>query len=413
MTEATTIATTSASRTPHQIWLRVRGLLLALLILVVAGITFAALSSGDQHGRLDPRSADPYGSRAVAELLKDRGVSVSVVTTLDEATDAAGPDTTLLVAGPNLLTTYQQYRLRTATGDTAGRTVLVAPGPPSVARLAPGVRADSASRVTPRPPDCELPAARTAGKADTGGIRYTTDADGANACYPDDGLPTLLVLPGRETGDTVLLGSPDILHNDRLDEEGNASLALQLLGSRPHLVWYLPSLTDPSAAEGGADDGTDGGSEGGEDESAGESGFIDLIPSGWLWGTLQLALAAVLTAIWRARRLGPLVTERLPVAVRASESTEGRARLYRKANARDRAADALRSATRNRIAPLLGVSSRDTESPEVLLPAVSARLTTTDSDLRTLLFGPAPADDAALVLLTAQLDALEREVRTS
>ncbi|MFD9504852.1 DUF4350 domain-containing protein [Streptomyces sp. NPDC060035] len=410
MTEAT-IVTTSASRTPHQIWLRVRGLLLTLLILIVAGITFAAVGSGDQHGRLDPRSADPYGSRAVAELLTDRGVSVSVATTLDEATGASGPDTTLLVAGPNLLTAHQQLRLRTATGDAAGRTVLVAPGPPSVTRLAPGVRADPASRVTARTPDCEFPAARTAGTADAGGNRYTTDVHGATACYPDNGLPTLLVLPGRGTGDTVLLGSPDILHNDRLDLEGNASLALQLLGSRPHLVWYLPSLTDPSAAEGDANGGSEDGSR--EDESGGERGFIGLIPSGWLWGTLQLALAAGLTAVWRARRLGPLVTEPLPVAIPASESTVGRARLYRKANARDRAAEALRSATRTRIAPLLGVSSRDTRSPEVLLPAVSARLATTGSDLRTLLFGPAPADDAALVLLTDQLDALEREVRTS
>ncbi|MER7035461.1 DUF4350 domain-containing protein, partial [Streptomyces albidoflavus] len=39
--------------------------------------------------------------------------------------------------------------------------------------------------------------------------------------------------------------------------------------------------------------------------------------------------------------------------------------------------------------------------------------TPSDSDAAALLFGPAPADDAALVLLTDQLDALEREVRTS
>lgn len=58
----------------------------------------------------------------------------------------------------------------------------------------------------------------------------------------------------------MLLGSPGILHNDRLDQQGNASLALQLLGSRPHLLWYLPSLDDPSAAEGrnGGADSRDG-----------------------------------------------------------------------------------------------------------------------------------------------------------
>lgn len=135
-------------------------------------------------------------------------------------------------------------------------------------------------------------------------------------------------------GDTVVLGAPDILYNDTLDEQGNASLALQLLGSRPHLVWYLPSLSDPSATD--------------PDE---EKDFLDLLPSGWLWGTLQLFFAAALAALWRARRLGALVPEKLPVAIRASETVEGRARLYRKANARDRAATALRSTTRTRLAP--------------------------------------------------------------
>uniref|UniRef100_A0AAU3H2M9 DUF4350 domain-containing protein n=1 Tax=Streptomyces sp. NBC_01401 TaxID=2903854 RepID=A0AAU3H2M9_9ACTN len=409
MTATAADPVTSESRSPHQIWQRVRGLLFAALILVVAGVAIAAFRSGGQHGRLDPRSADPYGSRAVAELLRERGVSVDVATTLDEAAGSAGPDTTLLVTGPNMLTAHQQRRLRTATVDSAGRTVLVAPGGPSVNRLAPGVHQESHGPVTARPPRCELPAARAAGSTDMGGIHYATDVGEVTACYPDHGLASLLVVPGQAVGDTVLLGSPDILYNDRLDQQGNASLSLQLLGSRPHLVWYLPSLDDPSAAEGG----TSGGDDSGDDGAGGESGFIALIPSGWLWGTLQLALAAVLAAVWRGRRFGPLVTERLPVAIRASESTEGRARLYRKSDARDRAAAALRSATRNRISPLLGVSPRDTDSPAVLLPAVAARLSTPGTDAAALLFGPAPADDAALVLLTDQLDALEREVRTS
>ncbi|MFF9686072.1 DUF4350 domain-containing protein [Streptomyces sp. NPDC014623] len=410
MTVTAAAPTTSESRTPRQIWHRLRGLLPALLALVVAGVALAAVRSGDQHGRLDPRSADPYGSRAVAELLKDRGVSVEVATTLDEAAGAAGPETTLLVAAPNMLTARQQHRLHTATADSAGRTVLVAPGDPSVTRLAPGVRPTSHGPVTARPPRCDLPAARAAGPSDIGGIHYAAAAHDAITCYPDDGgFASLLVLPGHRAGDTVLLGSPDMLHNNRLDQQGNASLSLQLLGSRPHLVWYLPSLDDPSAAEGlnGSPD------ESGGDGARGENGFIGLIPPGWLWGTLQLALAAGLAAIWRARRFGPLVTERLPVAIRASESTEGRARLYRKADARDRVAAALRSAMRTRISPLLGVSPRDSDSPAVLLPAVAARLVTPVVELRALLFGPAPADDAALVLLTDQLDALEREVRTS
>ncbi|MET7646403.1 DUF4350 domain-containing protein [Streptomyces sp. NPDC005426] len=408
MTTATA-ASTSASLTPRQVWIRARGLLLALLVLVAAGVALAATRSGDQHGRLDPRSADRYGSRAVAELLKDRGVSVRVVTTLQAATSAAGPDTTLLVAAPNLLTPTQQGVLRSALTDTGGRTVLVAAGPPSVGSLVPGVRARPSAPVSPRAPQCLLPAARQAGEAETGGFRYTSDGLDAVACYPADGLPSVLLLEQPASGDTVLLGSPDLLHNDRLDNEGNASLALQLLGSRPHLVWYLPSLSDPSAA--GSDRTGDDRADG--DRAENERGFIDLIPSGWLWGTLQLALAAVLAAIWRARRLGPVVAEQLPVAIRASESTEGRARLQRKANARDRAAASLRHATRTRIASLVGVSPRDAHSPAALLAAVSVRRSAHDTGLHELLFGSAPSDDAGLVLLADHLDTLEREVRTS
>ncbi|MER6998433.1 DUF4350 domain-containing protein [Streptomyces sp. NPDC000410] len=405
-------SSTSTSLTPQQIWTRTRGVLLVLIILVASGIAMAAVRSGDQHGRLDPRSADRYGSRAVAELLKSQGVTTRVVTTLDEAAAATGPDTTLLVVTPDLLTDHQQETLRTAVVPSGGRTVLLAPGMPSLDILAPGVRADSPVPVSTLDPQCFFAPAQRAGRAEIGGERYVIDQlPDAEACYLDGGLPTLLRIKERSDGDVILLGSPDFLHNERLSKEGNASLALQLLGSKPHLVWYLPSLSDPSAVADGTNDRSDDSSR--EEDEGDEGSFADLIPSGWLWGTLQLAVAAVLAALWRARRLGPLVTERLPVAIRASESTEGRARLYRRTDARDRAASTLRSATRIRLAPLLGVAPKDAHSPDSLLPAVSAHLTDGERDLRTLLFGPAPADDAALIRLADQLDALEREVRTS
>lgn len=396
MTEAT-LASTSSSPTTRQLWTRTRGVVLALVLLLAAAVAIAAVRSDARHGRLDPRSADPSGSRAVARLLADQGVSTRLVTSLGEAASAASPDTTLLIASPDLLTKRQQSLLRTATERSGGRTVLIAPGPPSLGTLAPEVTADPAvgfdSTLSPR---CGLPAARRAGSADTGGIRYSTTGPNADTCYPSDGLPTLLRVPARSGGgDTVVIGAPDILFNDRLDEQGNASLALQLLGSRTHLVWYLPSLSDDSATD------------------AGDQSFFDLLPSGWLWGTLQLFIAAAVAALWRARRMGPLVPERLPVAIRASETAEGRARLYRKASARDRAAAALRSATRTRLASLIGVPPVQAHAPETLLPALAAHVDGDSQALLLLLFGPPPRDDAALISLADQLDALEREVRIS
>ncbi|MFE9096491.1 DUF4350 domain-containing protein [Streptomyces sp. NPDC007264] len=394
MTAEATSASTSASPTARQVWTRTRGVALGVVVLLIGAVAIAVIRSGAQHGRLDPRSADPYGSRAVAELLADRGVSTDVVTTLDEARTSAGPDTTLLIAVPDLLTRGQQQLVREATRRSGGRTVLVTPRA-SLGILAHGVSADPAiSYDSLLDPSCALPAARRAGSADTGGIRYLTSDTRADTCYPSDGLPTLVRVPAASgPGDTVVLGAPDILYNDRLDEHGNASLALQLLGSRTHLVWYLPSLSDATATDSGG------------------QGLLDLLPSGWLWGTLQLFVAAALAALWRARRLGPLVPERLPVAIRASETVEGRARLYRKATARDRAAAALRTASRTRLAPLIGVPAPQAHTPEALLPVLSAHLRADGRSLHALLFGPPPGDDAALIALADQLDALEREVR--
>ncbi|WP_460066334.1 DUF4350 domain-containing protein [Streptomyces sp. YKOK-I1] len=396
MTTEVMLPSTAVSPTARRLWTRTRGVALALTFLLAAGVALAALRSDARHGALDPRSADPYGSRAVAELLADRGVSTRVVTTLAEARAATAPDTTLLVASPDLLTERQQQELHAATAGSRGRTVLVAPGSPSVSTLAPGVTADPAtSRGSTLTPDCALPEARRAGSAETGGIRYSTRHLDADTCYPSQRLATLLRIPDTSaSGDTIVLGAPDILYNTRLDQQGNASLALQLLGSRPHLTWYLPSLSDASATEPGD-----------------EKTFFDLLPSGWLWGTLQLFVAAALAALWRARRLGPLVPEKLPVAIRASETTEGRARLYRKARARDRAATALRSTTRTRLAPLVGVPVAQAHTPEALLPALSGRLPSGGQPLHSLLFGPPPSDDTALIALADQLDALEREVR--
>ncbi|MFD7407208.1 DUF4350 domain-containing protein [Streptomyces sp. NPDC059866] len=396
MTAEATLPSTSTSPTPRQVWTRTRGVALALALLLAAAVAIALLRSDTHRGSLDPRSADPQGSRAVAELLAERGVSTRVVTTLDAARAAAAPDTTLLVAVPDLLTDRQKTVLRSTIAESGGRTVLVAAGSSSVEQLAPGVTADPATSLeSTLVPNCDFPAAQRAGTADTGGLRYTTTHLDADQCYPSERLATLIRVPDASgDGDTVVLGAPDILFNDRLDEQGNASLALQLLGSRPHLVWYLPSLSDASAAD--------------QDD---EQTLFELLPSGWLWGTLQLFVAAALAALWRARRLGPLVPEKLPVAIRASETVEGRARLYRKANAHDRAAAALRSTTRTRLAPLVGVPVAQAHAPEALLPALSAHLHGDRQSLHTLLFGPPPSDDAALIALADQLDALEREVR--
>ncbi|UNS97348.1 DUF4350 domain-containing protein [Streptomyces tubbatahanensis] len=402
----TVTAPTSTSPTARHLWRRARGLLLAAAIIAVTAVVLAALRSGDENGALDPRSTAPYGSKAVSRLLSDHGVRTKVLTDPAQLRTSVGPDTTVVVPFPDSLGDDRRTVLRTAT-RRSGRTVLLAPNPQTTAALTQGVRTAAPTQVRTTAPACGLPAAHRAGDADLGGFRYSTDAKTADSCYLHDGKATLLRVPRSDpagpgtAGDTVLLGSPAPLYNKHLDEHGNASLSLQVLGAHSQLLWYLPATTDAGPAP----------SE--------ERGFLDLLPSGWSWAALQLAIAAAFAALWRARRLGPLVTEQLPVHVPAAEATEGRARLYRRANARGHAADALRAATRTRLAPRIGVPLAEAHRSESMLPALADQTAgAADTDgtriqpdaLRSLLFGPPPRDDAALIALADDLDRLERRV---
>ena len=140
--------------------------------------------------------------------------------------------------------------------------------------------------------------------------------------------------------------APQIISNGRLDEHGNAALALRTLGSSDHLVWYLPGIADVTTAD--------------------APKTLDELAPPWVaflgpW----LALVAVLAMVWRGRRLGPLVFEPLPVVVKAVETAEGRARLYHDAHAVDRAADNLRAGTLVRLARVLRLGP-DAESTAIV-----------------------------------------------
>jgi hypothetical protein len=353
------------------------------LVVVLAGVLLAAFADRAERGLLDPAAVNPTGSRAVAELLRDQGVTVDVARTAADVR-AAGPGATVLVPFPERLAEAQLAALR----DSAADLVVVAPGSDVLAALAPAAEVTAVYEpVDVRQPGCDLPAARVAGPVELGGELYR--ADGAAACYPSEGGAALLRVAGDRS--VTVIGAPDILMNRALADEGNASLALALLGENPRLLWFLPQPEGPAS---------------GQERSLGE-----LVPPGWVWATVQLGVAAALAMLWRARRLGPVVTEPLPVVVRSAEAVEGRARLYRRAGARGHAAQVLREASRTRLVPVLGLP--DPVEPAAVVEAVAARTGRPAQAVAALLYGSAPVDDAELVALTDELDRVETEVRQS
>ena len=189
----------------------------------------------------------------------------------------------------------------------------------------------------------------------------------------------------------TVVGTADFMTNSGLLKEGNAALAMNLAGTHPRLIWYAPQHS--------------------EGESEGGATISDLIPDHVTWIVLQLCLVVALLAVWKGRRIGPLVAEQLPVVVRASETVEGRGRLYRSRRASDRAAEALRTATLQRMLPRLGLGHDS--APPAVVQAVAERCGLNPQAVAHTLFGPPPATDADLVNLAHELDNIERQVAHS
>jgi hypothetical protein len=358
---------------------RFRGPVGAAVALVVAAGVVGVLSATGGSGYLDPDAYDPSGSRAVAEVLRDQGVDVERVEQVADAVGDAG--TTLVVPRPEALA---RTELQALAGHR-GPLVVVGASEDDLDELDLPAEVAGDAPVEPRRPACPYPAAERAGDAELGGTLYAPTGDGATGCYASGGAASLLVLPER----AVLLGSGELLTNDRLDERGNAALALALLGTAPRVAWLVP---DPARAV----------------PESEQRPLTSLMPDGLVLGVVQLAVALAVLALWRARRLGRVVEEPLPVVVRAAEAAEGRGRLYRAAGAREPAAEALRAAVRGRVCRRLGLPPSAERS--AVVSTAAARTGRDPAGLDALLYGSAPADDAALVRLSDELRAFERAV---
>jgi hypothetical protein len=440
-----------------------RGVRLAavLVAVVVAYAMLAAVFARDDgRGYLDTTSPRPDGTRALAQLLRDRGTAVDAVAGVGDALAPAAPTTTAVVY-PGRLNAGDLETLAAAV--RAGDDVVLI-GPDSSVLDAAGLPLTQEPEVAPdvRDPGCDLAEARDAGAAHVGGGRAYAAAGSAGGvatmCYPvRDAGATLAVVPAPPAPDDggaagpvnppqgrfVVLTGAAFMTNQHLDEEGDAALALGLLGRHPQVSWLTPAAATPDAVSGG--------------------GFFDLLgPTFWAV-CAQLAVGLVLLALWRGRRLGPPVAEPLPVVVRAAETVEGRGRLYAAAHARDRSAAALRAGAAARLADKLGLPVRigtgnagygvgaggggDGPEPGALVASVAEHTGRSPMEIGALLYGsdmthpataqpafapsgrpgrpdsayaqaPAPGvvrpdpDDAALLRLAIDLDALDRQVGT-
>ncbi len=378
---------TAVGPTVGQRWRSARWVLLALAVIVGVATLASYLTAPRPGGPMDPESTSPEGARALVTILREHGVDVIAADDIAAVENAARPDTLILVAQTFYLFDDDLLsRLATLPGDR----LLIAPVSRTREALAPEVKIGGTTTFGDSKPDCDLREATRAGAVQLGlGDAYEAAGDvPVTRCY--GGALVRYIHDGREV---TVVSASDFMTNSGLLKQGNAALAMNLAGSHPRLIWYAPQHSEAGA------------------ESGGSARITDLIPDQVIWVVLQLCLVVALLALWKGRRIGPLVAERLPVVVRASETVEGRGRLYRSRRARDRAADALRTAALQRMMPRIGLG-HDAEPPAVVT-AVAERCGSSPQAVAHILFGPPPASDPDLVNLAHELDNIERQVAQS
>lgn len=397
-----------ATPTVRAQWRRVRFWVGVAIAVVLAGLIGVAIAGtgGSAGTPFDPASAGPQGVKAMLEVLRDQGVEVRIADGPGDVLEAQPGESLALVDNGLLDGATVEAAL-----DTGARVVIVEVAGQFTAGALPSV--DDGLAVAGMSDDevveaaCEVPAAANAerivgsGSVIAGAVADGAEgAEGADATLPDGWAGCF---PQRDTGGRlagwslvatddgriVVLGASDAITNDGIASEGNAALGLWLFGHDDTLTWYLPDLADLSAA-------------------TGEPSLSDLTPE-WVTPVLVLiALAVLAAAVWRGRRMGALVVENLPVQPRASETMEGRARLYRASGARERALDAIRIRTILQLGRRLGLG------PDASVDAVIDRTASITSrapgEIRGMLVDAQPADDRDLVRISDDLLELEREV---
>lgn len=365
---------------------------IAFTVTLITVLVLVLLSQASKGGRHDPRNAGPEGSAGLVALIQQEGVSVTVHTA--RSAPSVSSDTTVVItAGENI--TRQQFEQ--LLQRRPARVILAGFSPDDLSGL--GFRiaryyGNSAPRLDP---ECGFRPASTAGDIENPGVLYTHTGGSlspALSCYPADqqkggyaylqynmsGVEVALISGGFENR---ALSSKGVAQT-----KGNAAFSMMLFGQSHDLVWWV--VPQPPAQTG-----------------TGSGSTPSLLPDGIGWGFLAVVVLAAVVAVWRGRRLGPIITERLPVVVRASETVEGHGRMYHRLRAYDQAAQHLREGVMARLSRRFG-----TADPARLAEIVAERGRIPASTAHAALTGQPPTTEIELLELKQLLHDIEQEARS-
>lgn len=410
MTAANAGGRSGGSRNGRGMWLGALLLVAAVVVVIIAG------SRGSDPVPFDVGSSAPDGYKALSILLRDRGARVRSTSPASLMGAGSNAGDVIVVADPDLLTTPEHRALLDraqagalvvlgATRRSGGIDQTDDPSAGGFGFVPARVLADTPARPT-APASCDIERLNGLGPIDTAfaePVEPSAMGSEARRCYGD--IRGSFVVEARHgAGSVITLGSPYLWTNARLQpskEDGgepldNAAMALRLLG--PTAAGAAPGVdiafVDPVPTGGVAPDGS--------------QSPLELMPTGVKLALAQLVAAFVLYAWWRARRLGPVVTEKMPVEIAGSELIVAVGDLLRRKGTPQRGADVLRSDARRDLSRRLGVPLD--APPGALVAVVSAR-SGREADRIAAILADGPIDSPeALVRLADSLSDIRQEV---
>ena len=352
---------------------------------VVAGCVGVGLLAvallGDQPNDgppLDPRSDGPLGTSGLVSLLNELGADVELSVGLPDTQD----DVALLLSD-RLDEEQADDVLAWVRGG--GTLVVTDPSSPRVPPVFGGVDAPGLEDLDRG--ICTLDALDGVDVVDGGAaVRYDS-GEGYATCLGSRDF-AFVVASAEGSGDIVAVGGAAFVTNDRLAEEDNAVLAAGLLAPNPRTT---VRFVDPPIPAGG-----------------GDKTLYELISDGVRRAGLQLGIAFVLYAAWRAIRLGRPVREDLPVEIAGSELVGAAGRLLERGRSPGAAAEVLREGLRRGLRARLGVPAN--AAPDALAQVVAERAGVDLQQARAAVGDDPVSTDDELVAVARAVASIHQEV---
>ena len=345
-----------------------------VLVLVVIGVLAGDSNSSSGGPALSPTSTSSNGTRALVLLLQDLGADVRVG---DRLPDSSSRVALLLHDG---LAEEDHDRIREWVAG-GGTLIVTDPSSPLSADTVDESLEGSIGRGT-----CTMPELADVSELDVG-ITARLRVRGEDTSCFGDRRRAFVTSSTLGQGRIVSLGDAGLFTNGSLESADNSVLAARLLA--------------PGAGSGVAvlDPNPPG---------SGRTTLGDLVSDRVFQALLQVGVAFILYALWRARRVGQPVVELQSVAIAGSEFVRAVGGLQQRTHAANRAATTLRADTRRTVCERFGLPLSTTV--DALATLVAARTKLDRSAVASALGDTPILDEEALVQLGRILDSIRQEV---